>query len=106
RAAEAPPGGDIFIHGSCVTIGCLPLEDGPVSWLYVTAVLARDAGQRRIGVVVSPCRFGAPVCEGALLSDDAETKAVWDALRQADSLFTVRGTPPKVTATKKGYVVK
>ena len=24
------PGGDIFIHGSCVTIGCVPLRDGPI----------------------------------------------------------------------------
>src|SRR5438105_13165953 len=30
-------GGDIFIHGSCVTIGCIPIEDGPIQELYLIA---------------------------------------------------------------------
>src|SRR5713101_2613494 len=37
-------GGDIFIHGSCVTIGCIPIEDGPIQELYVIAQDAQAAG--------------------------------------------------------------
>ena len=34
-------GGDIFIHGSCVTIGCVPLQNGPIEEVYLAAVDAR-----------------------------------------------------------------
>jgi len=51
------PGGDIFIHGSCVTIGCVPLQDGPIEEIYLAAVDARDAGQARIPVHIFPCRL-------------------------------------------------
>ncbi len=39
------PGGDIFIHGECVTIGCIPIENEPIEELYVIALDARLAGR-------------------------------------------------------------
>ena len=50
----ADPGGDIFIHGSNVTIGCLPLTDAGIEEVYLLAVAARAAGQARIGVQILP----------------------------------------------------
>jgi murein L,D-transpeptidase YafK len=44
RSAGLDPGGDIFIHGDCVTIGCLPIEDD-IRELYVIALDARNAGR-------------------------------------------------------------
>jgi murein L,D-transpeptidase YafK len=52
------PGGDIFIHGSCVTIGCIPLRDGPIAEVYLAAVDARSSGQARIPVHIFPRRLG------------------------------------------------
>ena len=106
RAAGQAPGGDIFIHGSCVTIGCLPLEDGPVSWLYLTAVLARDAGQLRLPVHVFPCRMGTTACEQALAglsADDAEREAFWEELRPFYEAFERDRVVPSVRATAAGY---
>ncbi len=37
-------GGDIFIHGECVTIGCIPLENEPIKELYWLSVLTKAAG--------------------------------------------------------------
>lgn len=55
RALGLPdPGGDIFIHGSDVTIGCLPITDKGISELYVLAVAARAAGQQAIPVHIFP----------------------------------------------------
>jgi len=39
-------GGDIFLHGNCVTIGCIPITDDGIKEIYWLAVLARDAGRR------------------------------------------------------------
>lgn len=51
---EPEPGGDIFIHGSNVTVGCLPITDTYMEELYVLAVEARAAGQQEILVHIFP----------------------------------------------------
>lgn len=53
------PGGDIFIHGSCVTIGCLPMTDDKIREIYLLAVYARDCGQNKIPVYIFPFRMNA-----------------------------------------------
>jgi murein L,D-transpeptidase YafK len=50
-------GGDIFIHGSCVTIGCLPMTDTLIKEIYLYAVLARNNGQTNIPVYIFPFRM-------------------------------------------------
>lgn len=47
-------GGDIFIHGSCVTIGCLPMTDNYIKEIYLLAVYARHNGQKKIPVYIFP----------------------------------------------------
>lgn len=47
-------GGDIFIHGSCVTIGCVPITDNKIKELYLVAVEAKTQGQRQIPVHIFP----------------------------------------------------
>ena len=37
-------GGDIFIHGDCVTIGCIPIENEPMKELYWLSVLTKSNG--------------------------------------------------------------
>ncbi len=39
-------GGDIYIHGDCVTIGCFPLQNGPIEELYwLTAQVKNEGGK-------------------------------------------------------------
>jgi murein L,D-transpeptidase YafK len=56
---EPKPGGDIFIHGSNVTIGCLPITDALIEELYVLLVEARTAGQAAIAVHIFPFELNA-----------------------------------------------
>ncbi len=51
------PGGDIYIHGSCVTTGCIPITDAQIEELYVLAANARDNGQDFIPVHIFPVNF-------------------------------------------------
>jgi murein L,D-transpeptidase YafK len=51
---EPDPGGDIFIHGSNVTIGCLPITDAGIRELYLLAVAARASGQAVLPVHIFP----------------------------------------------------
>ena len=51
------PGGDIYIHGSCVTTGCIPITDQQIEELYILAAMARTEGQDFIPVHIFPIQF-------------------------------------------------
>lgn len=51
------PGGDIYIHGSCVTVGCIPVNDQQIEEVYILAAHARNAGQDFIPVHIFPIRY-------------------------------------------------
>jgi murein L,D-transpeptidase YafK len=51
------PGGAIYIHGNCVTIGCIPITDDKIKELYVIAVEARNNGQEKIPVHIFPTKL-------------------------------------------------
>ncbi|MBX5482341.1 MAG: L,D-transpeptidase family protein [Myxococcaceae bacterium] len=103
------PGGDIFIHGSCVTVGCIPLRDGPIEELYLIALDARSYGQRRIRVDIFPTRMDA---EGMaylsyLARDRPELMSFWRELEPGYLAFEKSRRPPMVTVGKGGaYVVR
>jgi murein L,D-transpeptidase YafK len=48
------PGSAIYIHGNCVTVGCIPITDDKIKELYVLAVEARNNGQQEIPVHIFP----------------------------------------------------
>jgi murein L,D-transpeptidase YafK len=50
-------GGDIFIHGDCVTIGCIPLTDDKIKEIYLYAINARNNGQKQIPVYIFPFKM-------------------------------------------------
>ena len=54
RSKAKDLGGDIFIHGKCVTIGCLPLTDEWIEEVYMLAVCAKSSGQKEIPVHIFP----------------------------------------------------
>ena len=49
-------GGDIFIHGDCVTLGCIPLTDDKIKEVYLACLLAK-AGGNKIPVHILPFRL-------------------------------------------------
>jgi murein L,D-transpeptidase YafK len=57
KADSSKLGTDIFIHGACETIGCIPITDDKIKELYILAVDAKAAGQGRIPVSIFPTRL-------------------------------------------------
>ena len=51
------PGNGIYIHGSCVSIGCVAVSDSDIEEIYIMAGYARDAGQEFIPVHIFPFRY-------------------------------------------------
>jgi murein L,D-transpeptidase YafK len=51
------PGGGIYIHGSCVSVGCIPITDEGIDEVYILAASAKSNGQDYIPVHIFPVRF-------------------------------------------------
>lgn len=51
------PGDGIYIHGSCVSVGCIPVTDDEIEEIYTIASYAKDQGEDFIPVHVYPVRF-------------------------------------------------
>jgi murein L,D-transpeptidase YafK len=83
------PGGDIYIHGGCVTIGCLPLTDVFIQELYVLCLNAKINGQNYIPVHIYPTRFDRQGLNflGRSYKDDVEKQKFWVNLKSAYDYF-------------------
>lgn len=104
------PGGDIFIHGNCVTIGCIPISDGPIEELYILALDSKQKSGRAPAVHVFPCRMDQDSCQSALQQTsrrDPKLVPFWQDLQKIYSSFEKDHTLPAVKIDGKGrYVIK
>lgn len=92
------PGGDIYIHGGCVTVGCLPMTDAGIQEIYTLCLNARMNGQTNIPVHIFPVRFnrvGLNFLGKAYENDEAKQrfwinlKAAYDHFEKNHKLFPV-----------------
>jgi murein L,D-transpeptidase YafK len=97
-------GGDIFIHGSCVTIGCMPLTDDKIKELYILALEARAAGQSSIPVHIFPCvmdKDGMKMLETEF-KDSPVKQSFWKNIKTGYDLFETNKKLPKVSVQADG----
>jgi murein L,D-transpeptidase YafK len=101
-------GGDIFIHGDCVTIGCLPLTDEIIKEVYLVALDTYVAGQREIPVHIFPLRMTeAGLGElREIAKNDATLRTFWQGLLSIYTAFEVSHLPPRVTVDPKSGAYK
>jgi murein L,D-transpeptidase YafK len=99
------PGYDIYIHGNCVTIGCIPLTDEKIKEVYIIAVEARNAGQKKIPVSIFPFRMNEANMKKYTAQFPLQT-TFWETLQQGYQQFEQKKTLPKVKQIKGTYLVK
>ncbi len=111
RSKAADLGGDIFIHGNCVSIGCLAMTDAQINEIYLLAVLAKNAGQNSIPVVISP--FKIQNNKPAFFKTDKTFSAykahfeLWESIENGITYFNKNNQPPIVTINKTGnYIIQ
>ena len=99
-------GGDIFIHGGCVTIGCLPLGDAAIDELYVIAADARAAGSV-IDVQIFPARLDEAGLSRlqSFAGDDPKLRDLWGQLRDGFDRFESTGRPAAFRVDEAGRYV-
>ena len=99
------PGGDIYIHGSCVSVGCIPVTDAQIEELYIIASHARANGQEFIPVHVFPIRYNVKRSFDYLTSATKKNQQLQQfalRLREAYDKFEEKKQIPLVMVNKKG----
>ncbi len=100
------PGGDIYIHGACASIGCLAMTDDFIQEIYVLAVEARNNGQQNIPVHVFPC-YMTDSNLSRIQKEYPQHKAFWTGLQKGYTHFEKQHKLPSFVVNAKGdYVFK
>lgn len=97
-------GGNICIHGSCVTIGCVPLTDTYIKELYLFCIEAKNNGQEKIPVTVYPAKFSDEKYKKLLNTFTAteEEEGLWHDLKVAYDIFEKSHQLPTISFLPNG----
>jgi len=94
-------GGEIFIHGDCVTIGCVPLGDEGIEEVYLAALETRSRGGE-ISVLVLPARPGGARWAALMKDASAVSGPLWRSLAGVSERLDESHRLPPVRAGSNG----
>ena len=98
------PGGDIFLHGNCASIGCIPITDDGIKEVYWLAVLVREDGAKHLPIQIFPARMTEPGFRELAKTHlgQAELVAFWENLKEGYDSFEKDHRLRSVRVTKDG----
>lgn len=107
RSDAVDRGGDIFIHGECVTVGCLPMTNDLIQEIYLYAIQARQNGQENIPVYIFPFRMTKEnmSTHQEKFKGDEVLLNFWKNLKTGFDTFEKDKTPISFSVDKKGLYV-
>lgn len=97
-------GGDIFVHGGCETVGCIPVENHNIKEVYWLAARAVDAGQRVIPIHIFPSRMDEASMRWLERTFHPEPRLMefWRNLAEGYQYFEKTRNVPWVTVAQDG----
>lgn len=102
------PGSAIYIHGNCVSTGCIPLGDFPIEEVFVLASAVKANGQEFIPVHVFPVRYNVKNSLGYLnkaIENNGYLQSFNKNIRQVYDYFETKKQLPVILVNKKGEYV-
>lgn len=100
RGDQDEPGSDIFIHGGCVTVGCLPMTNPKIEELYELVTQAQANGQYHVPVHIFPARMDDPHFQSSL--QDSPHSSFWSELLPLYQYFEQQQQVPNFTIDETG----
>ena len=98
RGVRGHLGNQIYIHGSCISSGCLAMTDDRIRELFVYCIEAYNSGQEEIALTIYPARLNDTRYSG-LISDyrkDKDKISLWGDLKKSYDLFEQTRVQPTV----------
>ena len=105
RSGNQNPGSDIYIHGKCETVGCIPLTDEKIKEVYALAVEARTGGQDSIPVHIFPFRMTSQNLN-AELKFCPEQQQFWQNLQSVYDWFSKKKNLPVILEGSGKYQIQ
>ena len=103
------PGSEIYIHGNCVSTGCIAITDIPIEELYIMSAYAKAYGQDFIPVHVFPVKYDVKRSMDYMATATKENKALRKFalnLKEAFDYFEEKKQLPVILVNKKGeYII-
>jgi murein L,D-transpeptidase YafK len=102
------PGSAIYIHGNCVSTGCIPITDTYIEELYVLASNVKANGEDFIPVHVFPVRYNVKKSMDYLtenMKDKPELKEFNENIKQVFDYFEAKKQLPIIMVNKNGEYV-
>jgi len=81
------PGGDIYIHGNCVSVGCIAIQDKPIEEVYTLAAIAKANGQDFVPVHIYPVNYAVKKSLDYLASSIKGKQAVSKSILSIKSVY-------------------
>ncbi len=104
------PGSAIYIHGNCVSTGCIAIDDEPIEELFALARVVKQNGQDIIPVHIFPARYNVRSSQEYLLKtleERPDLKAFNQPLLAAFNHFEKKKQLPLIFVNAKGeYLLK
>jgi murein L,D-transpeptidase YafK len=103
------PGGSIYIHGNCVSVGCIALNNAAIEELYVLTARAKTSGQDFIPVHVFPVKYNVRksieyLAESTINNPPIQKFAI--KLKEAFDFFEEKKQLPVIMVNRVGeYVI-
>jgi murein L,D-transpeptidase YafK len=100
-------GGDIFIHGDCVSVGCIPITDECIKELYILTIEATHNGQLNIPVHLFPTRLTDTFIDDYNYEEymDYNHTAFWKNIKKGYDYFEEHKTLPNITISETGAYI-
>ena len=97
-------GGDIFLHGGCATVGCIPITDDKIMEVYWLAVQAKSNGQEKIPVHIFPTKLNNTSLNRLKNRFQHEEGLIqfWSNLKIGHDWFVQHGNIPEITVDRHG----
>lgn len=107
-ADQNRPGGAIYIHGNCVSTGCIPITDAPIEELYLLANSVHNQGEEFIPVHVFPIKYNVSKSKEYLeiaMKDNKSLQLFNKNIKEVFDYFEIKKELPIIMVNKKGEYV-
>jgi murein L,D-transpeptidase YafK len=98
RGVRGHLGNEIYIHGDCISSGCLAMTDDRIKEMFVYCIEAYNSGQEEIGMTIFPAQLNDKkyVELTSKYSKDKDKISLWADLKKSYDLFNSTKVPPAV----------
>ena len=100
------PGNEIYMHGGCASIGCLPMTDSTIDEIYWVTVMAQSyqGKNSKIPIDIFPCHFNKKNWNYLKLNYSHKPQLIkfWQNIEEAYNFFEEKKIAPGYWVDQKG----